>query len=174
MSSSLSVKILDQLSIHDLTDKTEILLKRILNNVEFPKIIVNEVENGRRILPKESMIGKSGQYFLIGFEGCQDTISLSVIDVPLQLPYVTEDEAGKWVEISVGAVKSPSEFVLAAAVASAIAITNNLDIIDDGCIWNKEFKQSVEVFIENITVQEKTKDYKEAASILFDGLNFRK
>ena len=174
MSASLSVKVLDSLSIQDLILKTEFILRKILNGVEIPRIIVNEMQNGECFLPNERFIGKNGQFILIGFFNCSDSVSLSIIEVQLKLPYILEDEAGRWAKISVGTTKSPVEFALAAAVAGAFTIKKNTDIIDDGCVWTKEFKQQYKLFIERISVQVKVKDYTDASNLFFNKLNFRK
>jgi hypothetical protein len=111
---------------------------------------------------------------LVGLDGNEDGVSVSITEVQLQPPYVTEDEAGKWAVVTVGVKKSPIEFSLAASIAIALAKSQGSDITDDGRIWNNVFKQKPVEFMQAVRVNNKLCDFYQASKAMFDKLNFGK
>lgn len=167
MSSDLSVKFKDSIKVSDLLNDAESVLKELLMVSEVPKMMAYNLENKVRKPFEEEMFGQNKDYLLIGFEGYQDGVSVIISEVPLHLPYVTEDEAGKWAGISVGIKKSHIEFSLAASLAISLARMQNSDVIDDGCRWNKVFKQKPDEFMNVIRAKCELRDFSELSDILF-------
>lgn len=172
MSSTLSVKIKHDIGINELLTNAESVLKELLSVSEVPKLIPYGLQNGIRKSFEGQIIGQDKQYLLIGLDGIEDGVSVTITEVQLQLPYVTEDEAGNWAMVTVGVKKSPIEFSLAASIAIALANTQGSDITDDGCIWNKVFKQKPDEFMQAVCVNSKFSDTNEAAKAMVDKLNF--
>jgi len=133
---------------------------------EVPKIMAYSLENRIRTPYKGEIFGKNKDYILIGFEGYEDGVAAIISEVPLQLPHITEDEAGKWAGIVVGVKKSPIEFSLAASLAISLARMQDSDVIDDGCRWNKVFKQKPDEFMNAIRAKCKLRDFSEVSDFI--------
>jgi len=171
VSSDLSVRINGTMNLHNIICNMNDILKRILSIDSIPEVSVFTLVNGKRKIFEDTVIGLVGQYLLIGFKEYEEGISITITEVPLQLPYITEDEAGIWTGISVGVKKSSIEFAIAAALAIAIAQGQGEDIIDDACIWNKSLKISPLDFFNKLSVKGTYKNIDEASNAMFEKLN---
>ncbi len=171
VSSDLSVRINGTMNLHNIICNMNDILKRILSIDSIPEVSVFALVNGKRKIFEDTVIGLVGQYLLIGFKEYEEGISITITEVPLQLPYITEDEAGIWTGISVGVKKSSIEFAIAAALAIAIAQGQGEDIIDDACIWNKSLKISPLDFFNKLSVKGTYKNIDEASNAMFEKLN---
>lgn len=174
MSSGLSVKLNRKINVKDLILDCNLIMKDILCVSEIPRLVVSIFENGKKKLLEKGEIGNDGEYLLVQLEGIDDGISISFTEIKLQLPYITEDESGIWSSITVGIKKSHIEFALAASIAIKIAKTQNTNIQDDGCIWNKKLRINPNEFLKSIAVNKKSISIEEAAEIMFKSLNFNK
>lgn len=172
MSSDLSVRINTPMNLNDLICDMNSILKRILSIDDIPEIQVYTLVNGKRKTPDDNIIGQVGQYLLVGLKGYEDGISITITEVPIQLPHVTEDEAGIWIGMSVGIKKSSREFAIAAAAAIAVAERQGVAIVDDACIWNKSLKISSPDLLNALSVKGTYKNIDEASNAMFNRLSF--
>jgi len=171
MSSSLSVKLKNDIKIYDLLFNCELVLKKLLRHSDIPQLMVYSIENNVRIPFQRETFGEDKDFILVGFEGYEDSVCISTAEIPIHLPHVTEDEAGKWAVISVGIKRSSIEFVLAASLAIALAKMQDSCVIDDGCRWNKVSKQKPEEFMQAISVG---RNYDEALKEIIHNLKLSK
>ena len=160
MATTLSIKISKLLDIDEILVNANDILKEILDTNELFKIKAWIISNGEKEKYNKKELGYDEQFFLVGLEGMEDYISMCTSNLPLQPPYVNEDEAGIWLGVCVGHKKSPIEFALAAAIAISIARKLNVNIQDDGCRWNDDFQISADEFYETIRIDRMNGDTK--------------
>jgi len=160
MSADLSIKCSQELKTKELIMEIENSLKILLPIFPMFKVTIKTIRNNSKSSFNEDLLGKDKQHFLIETVGYDGIVSLTFINIEYQPPYVSIEESGIWAGVCVEYKKNSWEFILAAAVAIAIAKLQNSKVIDDGCIWNRVFEQTPTEFIKSILSDNKFIEYR--------------
>lgn len=137
MSIDLAVHTSECLSIERLIERTPRWAQR-LTGFESPPVTVEKLEDGQRAAFYGGFATTHGESFILSWRDCDDGVLLIVSDGnPL------EDTA---LTFSVGATRSPTEYVLALAASLAAAELLSSSVVDTALFWSeKETVSSVDV-----------------------------
>jgi hypothetical protein len=130
MAAELRVKLCRSIEIDRLILAAEMVLQELLALSYVPTLGIEEVEGGVCYPTTSGSIGKKDQMFVVRFRGYDEAVAIVVYEISLHLS-VPESEVGFWASVSVGAMRTPLEYVLAAGVAVALARVAEADVIDD-------------------------------------------
>jgi hypothetical protein len=166
VSSDLSVKLTRAVPFAELIPQAELALGEILAVPEAAVLRVEEVEKGVTRPVTRGAIDSHGPMLLIGIEGGEEVVGVTVCDLPELYPHMPEEEAGPWASIAVGATRTPLEFALAASVAIALARLLNTKIVDDGAVWSLTREREPGEFTRALSVRGRFADIRGAAESL--------
>jgi hypothetical protein len=79
-------------------------------------------------------------------------------------------ERGKWVTLSVGAMRTPLEYVLAVALAIALARELSTTILDEALFWTKTYEQAPQALVDRLRLQRSSDSPAAAAEELYRSL----
>jgi hypothetical protein len=115
-------------------------LAAILGSSEVPGVeitIMPEIKRRRRGPPS----------LLVRFHGIEDAVVITESEIGVFLPQVTPDEANRWATMSVVGRRTPTSYLLAAAVAIALARKAGTVVMDDALTWCSELESSPDEFL---------------------------
>ena len=159
MSADISVILNKKINISALLIGTKAELKKILCSTEDIDLSIWRLNKGKReeILLEE--IKDAENCYLLGPRGYYDAVGLVFIGA-LE---TNELEMG----ISVGSIKTPIEYAIAAAIAIYIAKEQNTNVIDDGCVWSSEYEQTPDEFENQLILKENYESIQIAAEVFY-------
>jgi hypothetical protein len=165
MSTDLSVKLNRPIETGRLVRTAETTMRELLALLYTPTLNIKRVEAGIRHIVTSELIEKK-QMFVVGMEGHREEVAVVVHEIP-QHPSIPEDEVGLWTGVTVGAMRTPLEYAMAAAVAIALAREVKADVIDDALLWNRIEAQKPDDFLKAIKVCGEFEDIHSAAEAMY-------
>jgi hypothetical protein len=95
------------------------------------------------------MILQPNASYFVSCKETEDEVGLVITETELQLPYITEEEAGQWLGIIIQG-EYPVKFLLGAAIALHISRLCETKILDERCFWSKNRENDLEAFLDSI------------------------
>jgi hypothetical protein len=177
MSLSLSVRLTKPIRIAELLLAAHSNMRELLRIEELPKLWLQQLDKGTLIPPTTDIINKDDQGFMIELEGAEDAVMLVTYEIIEQLPYITAEEAGLRAAVSVGWMRSPIEYVIAASIAIALANACGTLVEDGATFWTDALEIAPKDFARHIVVRGTFDNVPAAAEALYASLegvrNFR-
>lgn len=152
MSSDLSVQLKRQVLLQDVVQGATAVLSALVEVCDVPDMHVYKLEQGVWHRYTEEVFGEPGQVFALKVGDLREAVEVTVVTLPPH-PMMPEHETGTWAGSSVGAMRTPVEFVLAASVAVALARLVGSTVIDEAVRWNAVYEQPPDAFLRAVGEQ---------------------
>jgi hypothetical protein len=135
-------------------------LAALLGTSDFPIV---EIEVLPKLKPRHSAS------LLVRFQGMEDAVVITESEIGVCLPQVTPDEANRWATMSaVG--RTPTSYLLAAAVAIALARKAGTVVLDDALFWCSELESPPDEFLAKLRLQSPASALEEGTDRFYQGL----
>jgi len=151
MSIELDFRLNGPLGVDDLLQRSRLVLSRMLNYSDVPKLQAQELRQGTIIPSRAGQQLGPGQMLLISIdEQAGGTVSFVMTEVPgIGERTSQDDETGLWGTVGVK-TRVPLSFALAASVA--VAAVEGGEILDEGLYWIRTRRNAASVFTSAVTV----------------------
>jgi hypothetical protein len=94
-----------------------------------PRVLIEELVRGTRVRLVDEFADTHGKTFILSWAESNDAVSLTVVD---------GDEPGVILSFSVGATRSPTEYVLGLVAALATGELLSADVCDPALFWSAQ------------------------------------
>jgi hypothetical protein len=169
MSSDLTTRVIDSMSLDEFRSDVSNAMRDILNLSSCPLPVVARLESGELVPPPQSMPQPSDVLY-IGLPNSEEAIDLITQVIDSQPPYVVPEEAGVYATASIGATRRPLEYALAAAVIVTLARRSSQVITDNALLWCSNLESDPEDFVRLISLKNPQGDLVSSAAAFYSHL----
>jgi hypothetical protein len=170
MSSELSVKIRKDLDVKTLLGSGENVLRELLLLPHRPLLTAERLRNGARSSASgNETLRRTNGALIIRLQNEKEEVALVLYEIEPH-PKVEKQMSGLWADLVVGAMRTPLEYVLAAALAIALAEEMGSKIFDDGLVWSSVLEQEPQTLLQTIQVRRQIPDIHLAADHIYSAM----
>jgi len=166
MTIDLSLKVSGPIKAEEFIKNTRKTLNQLLKIFELPMIELYRVEAGKNLLDPRAQIADRDSLHVLCFAGRTDATVAVISSI--------EESAGcRSVTFSVGANRSPAEYVLAVSAAIALGALCNSNIVDGWSFWTGDEAHDAQGLLKDLSLQNAPSTFDEACEMLLGSRGYR-